>query len=478
MNRTEKESINFAAMNRFGYILLFAVFLSSCGQQVAPTGGPRDSLPPKLVMAIPEVNAKNFKSDKIVLYFDEYITLENPFEKLTYSPVPKTNPTSEGKLRTITIKLKDTLEPNTTYSIDFGEAIKDINENNILKNFNYAFSTGDYIDSAYLTGKVIVAETGLIDSMMVAVLHNNLDDSAVAKLKPRYFARLKGDGSFLFRNIKPGAYNLFAIKDQNGDKKYDQPSELIAFLNQNITVGVDTAALLYAFEALRNDTPVVKKPAVKQAAKKTEDKRLRFSNNLESGRQDLLSDLIFKSEHPLKTYDTSKIRLTDLKFQTIDNYKIEKDSTDKQITITHPWKEGARYNLIVEKDFASDTMGNSIIKTDTLEFNAKKETDYGSIDLKIENMDTSIHPIIFLTKNAKPFLTQALNKSRYRIKLFEPGDYEVKILFDVNNNGKWDTGDYWKKLQPEKVTARKKPISIRGNWDNEITIDLNKINEQ
>jgi len=478
MYRTEKESINFAAMNRFGYIILFAVFLSSCGQQVAPTGGPKDSLPPKLVMAIPEVNGKNFKSDKIVLYFDEYITLENPFEKLTYSPVPKTNPTSEGKLRTITIKLKDTLEPNTTYSIDFGEAIKDINESNILKNFNYAFSTGDYIDSAYLTGKVIIAETGLIDSTMVAVLHNNLDDSAVAKLKPRYFARLKGDGSFLFRNIKPGAYNLFAIKDQNGDKKYDQPSELIAFLNQNITVGVDTAALLYAFEALRNDTPVVKKPAVKQAAKKTEDKRLRFSNNLESGRQDLLSDLIFKSEHPLKTYDTSKIRLTDLKFQTIDNYKIEKDSTDKQITITHPWKEGARYNLIVEKDFASDTMGNSITKRDTLEFNAKKEADYGSIDLKIENMDTTIHPIVFLTKNAKLFLKQTLNKSRYRIKLFEPGDYEVKILFDVNNNGKWDTGDYWKKLQPEKVTARKKPISIRGNWDNEITIDLNKINEQ
>jgi hypothetical protein len=188
--------------------------------------------------------------------------------------------------------------------------------------------------------------------------------------------------------------------------------------------------------------------------------------------------LIFKSEHPLKTYDTSKIRLTDLKFKPVENYSIEKDSTDKQITLTHAWKEGARYNLIVEKDFASDTMGNSITKTDTLEFNAKKEADYGSIDLKIENMDTAIHPIVFLTKNAKLFLKQTLNKSRYRIKLFEPGDYEVKILFDVNNNGKWDTGDYWKKLQPEKVTARKKPISIRGNWDNEITIDLNKINEQ
>ena len=71
-----------------------------------------------------------------------------------------------------------------------------------------------------------------------------------------------------------------------------------------------------------------------------------------------------------------------------------------------------------------------------------------------------------------------MEKNRYRIKLFEPGDYEVKVLFDLNNNGKWDTGDYWKKIQPEKVVARKKPISIRANWDNEILIDLNQINEQ
>jgi hypothetical protein len=96
----------------------------------------------------------------------------------------------------------------------------------------------------------------------------------------------------------------------------------------------------------------------------------------------------------------------------------------------------------------------------------------------VENLDSTLHPLIFLTKNSKPFLKQSLVKNRYRIKLFEPGDYEVKILFDLNNNGKWDTGDYWKKIQPERVVARKKPISIRANWDNEILVDLNQINEQ
>ena len=142
---------------KFIHCIIFAALLSSCGQQVPPTGGPRDSIPPKLVAALPEYGAKNFKGNKITLVFDEYITLENPYEKLTYSPTPKINPNAEGKLKTITVKLKDTLEENTTYSIDFGEAIKDINENNILKDFTYTFSTGAYIDSAYLTGKVIIA---------------------------------------------------------------------------------------------------------------------------------------------------------------------------------------------------------------------------------------------------------------------------------------------------------------------------------
>ena len=465
-------------MNKIYWILLAAALLASCGQQVAPTGGAKDSIPPKLVLAVPELNAKNFKSDRILLYFDEYVTLESPFEKITYSPIPKVNPSPTSKLRTITIKIKDTLEPNTTYSIDFGESIKDINEGNILKNFNYAFSTGEYIDSAFLTGQVFIAESGLTDSTIVAVLHNNLDDSAVAKVKPRYFARLKGDGSFLFRNLKPGTYNLFAIKDQNGDRKYDQPSELIAFMNKTITIGSDTTAILYAFEALRIDTSAPKKPIAKPAAKKTDDKRLRFSNNFDGGRQDLLSDLVFTTEHPLKTFDSSKISLTDFAFKTIQNYSIKLDSLQKKITITNKWQEGAKYNLIIEKDLASDTLDNAILKTDTLAFTAKREADYGSIDLKVENIDTLLHPIVFLSKNTKTYLKQSLEKNRYRIKLFEPGDYEVKILFDTNNNGKWDTGDYWKKIQPEKVVARKKPISIRANWDNEILIDLNQINEQ
>lgn len=461
---------------RFIYCIIFAALLSSCGQQVAPTGGPRDSIPPKLVTALPEYGAKNFKGNKITLVFDEYIALDNPYEKLTYSPTPKSNPNAEGKLKTITVKLKDTLEENTTYSIDFGEAIKDINENNILKNFTYTFSTGTYIDSAYLTGKVIIAETGKTDSTLIALLHRSMDDSAVAKEKPRYYTRLKGDGSFIFRNLRPGLYNLFAIKDADGGKKYDQSSELIAFLNNPINIGTDTATTLYAFEELQEVKPTPK-AAAKPASinKKGDDKRLRLGNNLDGGRQDLLSKFILSSEHPFKKIDSAKLRFTDKDFKPIPGFSYSMDSTSKQLIIDHKWLENTAYNLILEKDFASDTLDNRFIKTDTIGFTSKKESDYGSIDLRLANIDSNQHPILLLIKDDKVFLQQQIKQEKYKVKLFNPGEYQISVLFDSNNNGKWDTGNYWKKIQPEKVVARKQTLQIKPNWDNELRIDLKDI---
>ena len=126
-------------MNRLFILVLLGLIAVGCGQQVPPTGGPKDSIPPKLLMALPDYKTTQFKSDKIILTFDEYVSLDNPFEKVTFSPLPKYNPVVESKLKTVTIKIKDTLEENTTYRIDFGESVRDINENNILSNLNYTF---------------------------------------------------------------------------------------------------------------------------------------------------------------------------------------------------------------------------------------------------------------------------------------------------------------------------------------------------
>jgi len=294
----------------------------------------------------------------------------------------------------------------------------------------------------------------------------------VAKETPRYYTKLKGDGSFTFKFIKPGKYNLFALKDADGMKKYDQPSEMIAFLNRPIIIGTDTAFTLYAFEEEREILPKPKPTAPKVDGKKVEDKRLRLTNTLEGNKQDLLTSLTLVSEHPLKKYDTSKIRLTNKDFEPTIIYTIEPDTTGKQLTFVTKWTENTEYKLIIEKDFATDTLDHIVMKTDTLSFSTKKESEYGSLDIKLEQIDSTLHPIILLKKESKVFLKQKLQQKRYRIKMIAPGEYTIEILYDLNNNGKWDTGDYWKKRQPERLISRKQTLQIKANWDNELSIDL------
>src|SRR5262249_55127057 len=144
--------ISFAIIILFG--LIGVISGPGCANIFPPEGGLKDSIPPVLVKASPADSSKNFEGNRIVLTFDEFVQIQNPRENLIVSPLPKIDPQVESKLRTVTIRLKDTLEPNTTYSLNFGNAIKDINEGNTAKNFTYLFSTGTRFDSLTLSGKV------------------------------------------------------------------------------------------------------------------------------------------------------------------------------------------------------------------------------------------------------------------------------------------------------------------------------------
>ena len=164
------------------YILLIGN--SGCGQIGMPTGGPKDSIPPQLLNASPALQSTHVTNNKITLTFNEYVEVKEPQSNVLISPFPKKNPSVDYKLKTVTVKLKDTLMPNTTYSINFGDAIVDVNEGNILKDFTYIFSTGNNIDSFKLAGKVILAETGKPNSTIVAMLYRNANDSSVQTRKP------------------------------------------------------------------------------------------------------------------------------------------------------------------------------------------------------------------------------------------------------------------------------------------------------
>jgi hypothetical protein len=157
------------------FSMVFALFTGTgCANIIPPQGGPRDSLPPQLLRAEPPDSTTNFTGNIIRLHFDEYIDIKDERNNLLFTPLFERNPVVEARLRTLTIRLRDTLEPNTTYTFKFGNAIVDYNEGNRLQNFTYRFSTGPALDSLELRGRVILAETGRTDTTLTVVLHRNL----------------------------------------------------------------------------------------------------------------------------------------------------------------------------------------------------------------------------------------------------------------------------------------------------------------
>ncbi|MGC4101299.1 Ig-like domain-containing domain [Ferruginibacter sp.] len=445
---------------------------NGCGQIGAISGGAKDTLPPVLVDAKPEPATTNFTGNKISFSFDEYIDeLQDIQANIIVSPYPKQTPEFRTKLKTVSIKLKDSLLPNTTYSINFGSAIKDVNEGNVLKNFTYVFSTGPVIDSMRLSGKVELAETGKTDSTMIVMLYRNAVDSTVEKIKPNYIAFVKGDGSFSFYNLPPGNFNIYALKDGDGGKTYNSKSELFAFLDKPVTSEKDSTSpvTLYAY-AEEKDIKQQPQASTTTKPKTAAQKKLKYTLSNGGEGQDLRKDLVLQYTSAIKKFDSSKIILTDTNYVPISGVHYLLDSN--KIVLKQAWKEETDYRLIINKTAVTDSTDSTIAKTDTIRFKTKREADYGNVVLRFNNIDLKKHPVIQFVQQGDIKESFAITSQEWRYKLFPPGEYEIRILFDDNNNGRWDPGSYSKKLQPEKVIALPKKISIRESWDNESEINL------
>jgi Bacterial Ig-like domain len=459
---------------QIAFLIFLVEWLGACANIIPPTGGPRDSLPPVLVHANPPDSTTQFHSGKIVLTFNEYVELDKPLENIIVSPLPKNPTPAEAHLRTITIRIKDTLEPNTTYAINFGNSIRDINEGNVLKNFVYIFSTGNHFDSLELAGRVLLAETGKPDSTLMVMLHNKLDDSAVVKDRPRYMAHLDSSGRFLFRNLPPGKFALYALKDESGGQgRYTSNSQLFAFADSPVVINNATRSIqLFAFAEPEEVKPPSQTPSRSAVPKAVQEKVLRIQTNLESGQMDLLNPLQITFATPIRLFDTSKIHLTNEVYQPVPNVNFKLDTSKKILTVENNWQPGRGYNLIAQKDFAEDTAGKKLVRTDTLSFKTRSTNDYGGLRLRFSNLDLSKHPVLQFVQNNQVKYTHVFTSPIVDLKMFQPGEYELRILYDDNQNRKWDSGDFFKHKQPERVQALQRKLNVKGNWDNEMDITL------
>ena len=450
-----------------------------CANMIPPQGGPRDSLPPKLIKASPGDSTRNFTGTRIIFSFNEFVDLQNIQENLLVSPSPKINPLVESSLNTVTVRIKDSLESNTTYSLNFGNAIKDYNEGNVMKGFTYTFSTGPYIDSLELHGKVVLAETGKVDSTLIILLHSSADDSAVVNERPRYIAKPDGKGNFVFRNLPPKTFYLYALKDEGGTHRYFSDKQLFAFADSPVVVQSKTAPVTLFAYASRQATVQTAIASLnigkgRKTAPESVDKRLKFQTNLINNQQDLLGNFIITFEQPLRLFDSSKIRLyTDSAYNPVAVYKFEKDSNNRKLQLAISWKEDILYHIILNKDFAEDSFGKKLLKTDTLSFKTKKLAEYGSLQLKFRNLDLSKNPVLQFVTNDFIYKSFPLGSSSFSQQLFLPGEYELRILYDENKNGKWDPGDFFgKHKQPEIVKPVERKITVKAAWQNEFEIAL------
>jgi hypothetical protein len=452
-----------------------------CANIIPPQGGPRDSIPPVLLKATPGDSTRNFTGNKITFSFDEFVELQSIQENLVFSPLPRINPEVSFRLNTVTVKLRDSLESNTTYAINFGSAIKDYTEGNPLKDFTYTFSTGQYIDSLELSGQVTLAETGKLDTTLIVLLHTSSDDSAVVKEKPRYIAKLDSKGSFVFRNLPAKDFYLYALKDEGGTRRYLSDKQLFAFAGKPVTPSLQPVPVtLYAYAVKQQITQPATTPTTSpinrpnRGRNLSADNRLKYQTNLTANQQDLLGQFIMSFEQPLRSFDSTKIRLyTDSAFNPAPAYHFQKDSSNKKIQLTHTWKENTLYHIIMDKDFAEDSTGKRLLKTDTLSFTTKKLGDYGSLQLKFRNLDMKKNPVLIVLSGENVIRMVPLTSDNFSATAFLPGEYELRILYDDNKNGVWDPGQFFgKHLQPELVKPIERRITVKPNWQNEFEIAL------
>lgn len=354
------------------YIALLLVIIGfyACASTGMPDGGPYDETPPKFVRATPEPNATNNKRKKISIEFDEYIKLDKASEKVIISPPQNEAPEVKVSGHRVLVEFFDTLRENTTYTIDFGDAIVDNNEDNPLGNFAYAFSTGEHIDTMEVSGTVLSADNLEPVKGIQVGLHKNLEDSAFVKLPFDRISRTDSRGHFTIRGVAPGKYRIYALMDGNQNYLFDSKTEAVAFLDSLVVPDM--------------------RPDVRQDTVWNELDTLAYDTICEVHYTRFLPDNLilrsFKEENPMQYLVKSEREQLNrfslyfsAKADTLPTIKgLDFDEKDAFIIESNPRNDTIRYwikdTVMCERDtltfqmdyLATDTLGQLVPKTDTL----------------------------------------------------------------------------------------------------------------
>jgi len=527
------------------FFFLIVISILQCGRRGGTlTGGPKDEDPPVLIKAEPENLTTNFKAKKIRLTFDEYIKLQDVQDQLIVSPPLKYAPeiTPQGGVQKyVEIKIKDTLLPNTTYTLNFGQSVQDNNEGNPLSFLTYVFSTGDYIDSLEILGVVKDAfnkETDEFISVMLYEIDTAYTDSTIYKKPPNYITNtLDSTVIFNLKNLKEGKYAMFALKDDAKNNIFDQNSDKIAFLRDTITLPTDSTYLLTLFKEIPNYSAVVPNFAAKNkivfgyfgGQEAIEIKTLTNIPDtietkilMEKGKDTLnfwftpyeVDSIVFEVTNKNKaaidtfTVKSRKVGIDSLRVEPNQNgsldfnlpyhlqgntpivkidtakmnmvvqdslpmkFSVVFDSIDNKLDFDFEMEPNQNYSLDLFPGAITDFFGQTN-DTTNYRLSTRSLADYGNLRLNLAG--AAEYPVIVQLTDERgetKLELYAKEPKLFEFNNIEPSKYLIRVIFDTNENGVWDTGSFLNNLQPEKVSYYPEEIEVRANWELEQTFTI------
>ena len=564
------------------YILSFYFLTNSCAQQQPLSGGPRDTIPPKLIKELSTQNFQtNFKKQTIELAFDEYIEIKDVLKQVVISPPLTYISTVERKkgFKTAQFKFdkKETLKEDITYAISFGEAIRDLTESNTVEDLKFLFSTGDYIDSLKMTGQIADALTGDPVPDVLFMLYENFADTVVRTEKPYYFGKTDKTGKFTINYLKAGKYKGFALEDQDLNYLFNIPKERIGFTLDTIIIPETDSIIADVKIRLFEENTILEKPkvdvntyglvkmifrrspfdvtirydSVGQAIyRESEGDTLRYWYHqpdsldwnfyvqrdtivdtftvkrlspsiapirlaTQSKVDETLSINPFKKcaitfGYPLKRIDTTffnfweiteipndtivavdTLVLTDdidslaSNTDTLSTFLISKkkifggsfdiDSLDKKtILLDYEWQETFQYQIEILPGGLIDWYNRPNQDTFLLTYKVQARNDFGNINLTITEMDSTQNywfQLLLGDREIANFSAQQNTSLKRSFNALPPGKYSLKVIEDLNGNKRWDSGNYDKKLQPEKISIASIE-ELRASWDVEVEVKI------
>ena len=518
--------------------------ISSCASVQSPTGGPRDTIPPKMIKETPKNLTKNFTAKEILIQFDEFVNLSNEYTEISISPEPDVPPAYKAKKQILEIKFDKPLEANTTYTINFGKAIADVNESNILKNYTYVFATGNQIDSLSLSGTVTNSLTKQTLKDITVFILPVSQDSLFGKKRASFFTTTDSAGNFSIKNLREDKYSVYALSEQGGgDRIYNGKNEEIGFLdtsillNRNVDdikievfkevpatfsvleqkIGTDgRITLTFNKKLLQPSIDIIEpleldktktiefnvtrdtaqiwlpeitfdsiKIAVSDAGNRLDTILLRRSkrdnytktvlvtDNINGIKLKPKTDVTLKFSSPISSLQDAQATLLKDSVEVKGFQITKKGNSLREYNFAYPWKPEKEYILKLAENTFTDIYGNKS-KAYITRFSLDTEENYGNIAVKITIPDTTKNYIVQWISEAETIYRQDIISKNTTLSYtsYPTAKYRMRVIYDENKNGQWDTGNVRAKKQPEKTWTSEKLITLRPNWDLEETLTI------